>query len=91
MRPEDRPVANSIANLCYNLVGYFPAPVLYGLVCSATGGRRSRWGMALLMCMSAISFLFVFLAYLTTRKTVAFAPESESDEQLVEHDISGLE
>ena len=24
--------ANSIANLCYNLIGYLPAPSIYGLV-----------------------------------------------------------
>lgn len=68
VRPEDRPVANSLANLSYNLFGYFPAPVLYGLVCSATGGRRSRWGMALLMFMTIVSFLFILLAYATSRK-----------------------
>ena len=27
---DDRPRANSMANLCYNLFGYCPAPALYG-------------------------------------------------------------
>ena len=45
---EMKPQANSIANLSYNLIGYFPAPALYGLVCSLTGGLKSRWGMIML-------------------------------------------
>lgn len=28
--------ANSIANLCYNLIGYLPAPVVYGFIATFT-------------------------------------------------------
>lgn len=33
-----RPLANSFAQVMINLCGYLPSPVLYGLICSLTGG-----------------------------------------------------
>jgi hypothetical protein len=44
--PSLRTQANSIANLFYNLIGYLPAPAVYGFVYSYTGGGKSRWGLA---------------------------------------------
>eukprot|EP00356_Strombidium_inclinatum_P010672 CAMPEP_0170481786 /NCGR_PEP_ID=MMETSP0208-20121228/2090_1 /TAXON_ID=197538 /ORGANISM="Strombidium inclinatum, Strain S3" /LENGTH=278 /DNA_ID=CAMNT_0010754551 /DNA_START=1189 /DNA_END=2024 /DNA_ORIENTATION=- len=41
--------ANSMANLCYNLLGYLPAPQLYGLISDLTGGETSKWSMGFLM------------------------------------------
>ncbi len=49
--------ANSIANLCYNLFGYLPAPVIYGLIATWTnptphakdGENKSKWAMAALL------------------------------------------
>jgi hypothetical protein len=38
-------LANSVANLMYNLIGYFPSPFIYGIVYEATGGEKSRWGL----------------------------------------------
>ncbi len=44
--PESiRTIANSIANLMYNLLGYLPAPYIYGAVYQANGGGKSRSGM----------------------------------------------
>lgn len=37
VEPEMRPRANSIANLFYNLLGYFPAPSVYGLAVYFSG------------------------------------------------------
>jgi MFS family permease len=42
--PSLRTLANSIANLVYNLLGYLPAPFIYGIVYESTGGGESRWG-----------------------------------------------
>ena len=37
--PKDmRTIANSVANLCYNLFGYLPAPTIYGVVYEIAGG-----------------------------------------------------
>lgn len=48
--------ANSIANLCYNLLGYLPAPSVYGMIAAATKiptedgkGNKSRWAMGVLL------------------------------------------
>jgi MFS family permease len=53
--------ANSLANLSYYLIGYFPAPIVYGGICSLTGGKKSRWGMIFLMysCLPAIVLLSI--------------------------------
>ena len=50
--------ANSIANLCYNLFGYLPAPLIYGFVATYTKSEgpgqvgpvnKSRWAMGALL------------------------------------------
>jgi len=49
--------ANSIANLCYNLFGYLPGPLIYGFVATFTntvkpgevGVNKSRWAMGTLL------------------------------------------
>jgi hypothetical protein len=38
--PSMRTLANSVANLEYNLLGYLPAPFIYGLVYELTGGEK---------------------------------------------------
>ncbi len=45
---------NSITLFCYNLLGYFPSPFLYGIICDFTGGNNSRWGLAFLMSFSIV-------------------------------------
>lgn len=47
-----RSFGNSNAQLIQNLLGYFPSPFVYGLVCNLTGGEESRAGMILLMFWS---------------------------------------
>jgi MFS family permease len=37
--------ANSIANLTYNLLGFFPAPSIYGVVYQMNGGGNNRYGL----------------------------------------------
>ena len=66
--PEIRPRANSIANLFYELLGYFPAPVLYGYACQIDGGSDSRAGMALLMFSTLLMPLFVAIALFAEKK-----------------------
>lgn len=36
--PSAKTTANSLANFVYNLLGYLPAPYVYGLVYDLTGG-----------------------------------------------------
>lgn len=43
--------ANSIANMCYNLFGYLPAPALYGLMNKFDSGHeiKSNYGMIMIL------------------------------------------
>jgi MFS family permease len=63
--PSMRTLANSIANLTYNLIGYLPAPFIYGLVYERTGGEdeESRWGLGAIECASFLSSFFLILVY----------------------------
>ena len=60
---DSKEASNSITHFCYNLIGYLPAPVLYGIVCNITGGKESRWGLVMLM-----SFTLVGMYCLKTAK-----------------------
>ena len=61
-------VSNSITHLCYNLLGYLPSPVLYGLVCKYTGGSESRYGLHLLMFWAIFGVMFLYLSRLSRNK-----------------------
>jgi MFS family permease len=58
-----RPLANSFAQVIINLLGYLPAPFIYGLICSLTGGQHSPYGMAVILYSSLLGMLFCGLAY----------------------------
>ena len=55
-------IGNSFTNLCYNLIGYLPSPLIYGLVCRYTGGAESRWGLVVLVFGAFCGVVFLFLA-----------------------------
>ena len=55
-------IANSVTHLCNNLLGYLPSPLLYGLVCSYTGGVHSTWGLKFLMLFSIIGVIMMYIA-----------------------------
>lgn len=57
--PNLRTLANSIANLFYNLLGFFPAPSIYGIVYQATGGGSSRYGLLSIQVFSAFTFFIL--------------------------------
>ena len=61
--PENsKEIGNSITQLFYNLIGYLPAPFIYGLVCKYTGGSESRWGLGVLVLWAVIGVLFLLFA-----------------------------
>jgi len=62
-----RTIANSIANLVYNLLGYLPAPYIYGLVYQLNGSGESRSGMLSLQLAALISSALLFLLFLKMR------------------------
>ena len=68
VEPEMRPKANALSNLSYNLLGYFPAPIVYGLANSIEGTKKSRWGMVILMYITIFMEIFIFMASVTDKK-----------------------
>lgn len=52
--------ANSMAYVSYNLLGYIPSPVLYGLFTSiAKEPEKSNYGVILLEFVGLLSFIFL--------------------------------
>lgn len=63
--------ANSLANLSYNLLGYLPAPFVYGAIYDAGEGGNSRYAMSSLMFSPIISVVSLIASvYLITRDNV---------------------
>jgi hypothetical protein len=58
-----RTIANSWASMSYNLFGYFPGPIIYGLILSDTA-PTSRAAMYTIQGMNLLSVVFLSLAYL---------------------------
>jgi len=54
--------ANSIANLSYNMLGFLPAPFVYGSIYDFGEGGHARYAMATLMFTPVISVLTLVLA-----------------------------
>ena len=81
--PENsKEIGNSITQLFYNLIGYLPAPFIYGLVCKYTGGSKSRWGLGILVLWAVIGVFFLLLA-----KCSEFSEFSEKDHENIKEEF----
>ena len=60
--PNMRTMANSIANLSYNLFGYLPAPLLYGIAYEYGGSGKSHLGMWTIQCFTCVAFFMNIVA-----------------------------
>ena len=59
VEPEMRTLANSLANVSYNLLGYFPAPIIYGFACKIDDDPKSSDGMKVLMLATIFMTIFI--------------------------------
>jgi len=59
---ELRTIANSIANIGYNMFGFLPAPYIYGLIADYGGGNNKIIAMRFLMSLPVISVIFYGMA-----------------------------
>lgn len=62
--------ANSVANTCYNIFGFLPAPIIFGYISDIgpkVGGNKKA-AMMHLMTMPIISVTFAFFAFYFLRK-----------------------
>ena len=65
VEPEQKSHANSLANMSYNMLGYLPAPTVYGW---ANGQNdHSRRGMTLILYASVPSVFMIAMAILAKR------------------------
>jgi Na+/melibiose symporter-like transporter len=78
--------ANSISNLLQNLLGYLPAPGLYGFIASITGGSTSRWPMGMLMFSTIIT---IFMLWIGINKKIANDLHEESHADSINHTKGG--
>ena len=65
--PNLRTLANSLANLFYNLLGFFPAPSIYGVVYQSTGSGTSRWGLISIQFFATLS-VFILLPIVAVKR-----------------------
>lgn len=68
-----RAYANSMGAIFMNLLGYLPAPFLYGLV-DQLDGEKSNAGMILLMCWIFLGAFLLMLAVIASEKIWCFRP-----------------
>ena len=66
LKNSQKETGNSFTVFCYNMFGYLPSPILYGIICHYTGGEKSIWGIVLLMSMSMVGVGFLFLVDIET-------------------------
>lgn len=68
VEPEMRPTANSFANFMYNVLGFFPAPILYGLANELDDEpNKSHNGQAVVSIACFLTTLFILFAMLTDK------------------------
>ena len=51
--------ANAVANLTYNLLGFFPAPSIYGVVYQMNGSGDNRYGMLTIQSFGFVAALLL--------------------------------
>ena len=68
--PNMRTMGNSMANISYNLFGYLPAPLLYGIAYQYGGSGRSHLGMWTIQCFTCVAFSLNIIAYFRFKITL---------------------
>ena len=76
--PSGKTTANSLANFVYNLLGYLPAPYIYGLVYDRTGGGSSIWGMFTLECAGVLAVVLMLLVLAKNKREESVVAAKES-------------
>lgn len=62
-----RTKASSMANIFYEAFGFAPAPYIWGAIQTATGGKKSRWGLISTMCFCVLPMFFITIGVLHQR------------------------
>ncbi|CAD8061376.1 unnamed protein product [Paramecium sonneborni] len=82
--PKDqRSSGNSLSHLFQELLGYLPAPVLYGYITQQTGGSTSRWGMILLSIFGFFGLFYIVLGIIFKSKQLKELNNQENQSELI--------
>ena len=65
--PKMRAVASSLSTFTYNVLGFLPAPSVYGFVYHAYGSGVNRWGMVAIQSTSALGLIALIPAVICQR------------------------
>lgn len=76
-------MANSIANLTYNIFGFLPAPVIMGVIINSGDGENYKTGWTVLMYYSILPIVsFLVGTYFIFRDDIfKFAEQEERQKQ----------
>ena len=93
LKMEMRAAANGLANFAYNILGYFPAPAIYGFVDDLQGGKKPRSGMFVTMYMTGLATFFIFYSYCALFKGRIFGSyeDEERDNEVVDLTLGEIE
>ena len=73
-----RTTANSLATMCYNLLGFLPAPFIFGLVADMNKDNPEmsmRYALGVVTYWSCVSLIFLMIAYILILKRKAYLKE----------------
>lgn len=74
----------------YNLLGFFPAPFVYGLANELSDNpKTSRYGMAVVMFACCLVTFFIFLTMFTDKDKNYFGMRKEKDAVVVDEKDGG--
>lgn len=84
VRQEMRITSQAVATLTFNMLGYLPAPLIYGLVSDMPLGsveRQQRFALASILYVLIVQSALLGLAYAIKYKTLCFHEPSKTFEQ----------
>ena len=87
---KSKEIGNSISQLFYNLIGYLPAPFIYGLICKYTGGSKSRWGLGILVTWGVLGVICLYFARLFNFENFVIEKENEENDLEKEENIKEI-
>lgn len=66
--PSAKTTANSLSNCIQNLLGYLPAPYVYGVIQEMTGGERSVWGLFAIECSGMLAVIILIALWIKEKR-----------------------
>lgn len=62
LSPENRAAGNSISNILQNLIGFLPAPFVYGMIFESTKKTDPKLAMGITLWYSCIGIVFIVIS-----------------------------